>query len=132
MKRFSRLLPLFAIVTGVALVAVTSAFKVVPQNKSGDAMYQFIYTPPTQNDYSVSSVQDEGNWSYAPNETCPNGNVKACTIQASHVDDSDPNNPVLLSSEDITATANGSGVAHVTSTADAPSLPSSDIANKSN
>lgn len=132
MKRFSRLLPLFTIVTGVALVAVTSAFKEAPKNKSGDPLYQFTYNPPTTNPYSVSNVENVANWSYDPDATCPNGNVKACTIEASQVDDSDPLNPVLLSSENITATASGSGIAHVASTADA-SLPTSpNISNRTN
>ncbi|MGF7232620.1 hypothetical protein [Arachidicoccus sp.] len=126
-----KILPACGLALGVALVIATSAFTKAPQTKSGDPMYQFTYNPPTTNPYSVSNVENVANWSYDPNATCPSGNVKACTIEASHVDASDPTNPVLLSSEDIDAAATA-GVARVISTADAPSLPSSSITNRSN
>ncbi len=126
-----KILPACAVAMGVALVMATSAFKEAPKDKSGDPLYTFQYNPPGTDPYSVANVEDVGNWSYTANtDPCTSGTAKACKIYASHVDNSGPE-PVLLTSENISATLNmGTGTARVVSTADGSG--SSFISNKPN
>lgn len=130
MKRFSRLLPLFAIVTGVALVMVTSAFKQAPKDKSGDTLYTFQYNPPATNPFSVTNIENVSNWSSTSTSPGCSGNQKACSIEATddYVDNSG-SSPVLKSTIDIQATLTPlTGTARVTSIAD----PDGSFANQVN
>ncbi|WP_156522645.1 hypothetical protein [Arachidicoccus ginsenosidimutans] len=127
-RRLSRLLPVFAIAIGVALVAVTSAFKEQPKSKSGQTLYTFEYSG---GDYSQASVEDVGNWDFTSNnDPCISGVAKACKIYASHVDASG-DEPVLDSSENIVAAYNSATQTYrVGSTADGTG--SAYISNKPN
>lgn len=121
MTKLSKMLPACGFVIAVALVCVTSSFKGATQKGNVDDLYTFMYNPPSTDPdplYSKASVENEANWTYAPEETCETGTVKACTIEASQVDASNPSAPELLSSENITAVENGASIAHVTSTFD--------------
>lgn len=132
MSKIAKLLPLCGFVIAVALVVLTSSFKAAHKTMSGDTLYQFAYNPPATNPYSVTNVENVANWSYSPSGSCTSGSVKACTILASQVDDSDPSNPVLLSSEDITASTTTPNNSIVSSTADAPNTSSPNITNRVN
>lgn len=133
MKKLTKILPVCGFVIAVALVGVTSAFKEAPKTKGGQTLYQFQYDPPTGSQaYSVANVENVANWKYAPSGSCNSDNIKACTIMASHVDDSDPTDPVLLNSENITAQETSTDVSIVASTADAPNTTSSNIQNRVN
>lgn len=119
-SRLSRLLPLFAIVTGVALVTATSAFKEAPKSKSGATLYTFYYN---SSDYSTSAVENEGNWTYTPSsDLCSFDDEKACRIQVTADYVNNPGtSPSLKTSANVTATDNPShpGTAYVSSIADA-------------
>lgn len=133
MKKLTKILPVCGFAIAVALVGVTSAFKEAPKGQNGQTLYRFMYdlsSPNIGTAYSETSVEDERNWTYAPEESCPSGTVKACTIEASQVDLSNPAQPELLQAEAIDADTNPAGVAHVTSTADGSG--STVITNKAN
>ncbi len=124
-----KLLPTCGLALGVALVIATSAFKEAPKDKSGDPLYTFQYTGPS--DYSQTEVEDVSNWAYtADTDPCDNHNVEACKVQVpeSYVDNP-TSSPTLDASINIGATVSSNGTAYVSST-DAGS--SAVISNKHN
>lgn len=119
-RRLSRLLPLFAIATGAALVAVTSAFKEQPKTKSGDTLYTFYYNGPN---YTTAAIENESNWVYtSSSDLCSFDPEKACRIQVTedYVNNPGTMSATLKSSANVTATENSEhpGTSYVSSIAD--------------
>nr|MBC7614375.1 hypothetical protein [Pseudopedobacter sp.] len=115
----SNIMSASALFLGIVLAIATSAFKPMPQNENGRAMYTFYYSGPT--DYSKANVENEANWTYvASTDLCDFIDEKACRIQ---IDESYVNNPTssptLKSSADVlTNTDLTHSTAYVISTAD--------------
>lgn len=134
------MLPACGFVIAVALIGITSAFKDAPKNGNGREMYVFEYNPPESDPepYSVANVQDVSHWTSTTDATpCTNTNFKACKIYASAGNvDASGSEPVLLSSEAISATLNTTtNSAYVSSTDDGSlSNPSTseNISNRNN
>ncbi len=140
MVSFSKLLPACGFAIAAALAGVTSAFKEAPKDKSGQTMYTFEYTPPASDPthpYSVGNVENVANWTFTSNDDrCLDVNIRACKIFASPDNvDASGDEPVLLSTEDISAAIfPTTGTAYVQSTDDGAlgTATASNISNKSN
>ena len=68
-------------ILAVIIAAGAAAFTTAKENKSLDS-FTFYYVPPTSNDYSQPSVENEGNWKTAPSPIpqCGGNPNKACSI----------------------------------------------------
>lgn len=96
-SRLSRLLPLFAMATGIALVGVTSAFKEAPISHAGSYFYEFVGDQTVQ-----SEVQDRTQYQrvdagcaktdgdlcgiYLPNDASSNANPSATDFSPHETD----------------------------------------------
>ena len=120
MIHIKKLAPVAAMVMGVALALVTSAFNTPHKTKGGATLYSFEYNPPATDPYSVANVENVSNWVYTASSPGCSGNQEACSLQASdsYVDNSG-SSPVLESSIDIQAVNTpATGTARVSSIAD--------------
>jgi hypothetical protein len=112
-----KMIPAFAIVTGLALALVTSGFKEGTKVNKVDT-FTFEYNPPAGlNPYSITNVQDKSHWKETVTPPSCSGSLKACMLNVpdTYVDDSG-DSPQLGSNFSITATESSSNVAYVSNT----------------
>lgn len=92
----------------------TSAFKKAPLADT----YIFEYQPPSSNDYSVASVENDSNWVYTATAPDCGGTEKACSLEVPENDVNTGTTPTLKSSVGIEAELNSqTGTAYVTEAA---------------